>query len=117
MQLSLIDEVPEFNKKHFLDVFAEALYDVKSEKMKLKTINGQQVPEDLKVSIASKYIATFPEGTIYKIDTKLVNKKGQKPYFIAIKGKQVQRALEYFDYNLKVQFGFNFKYSKKNKNN
>ena len=40
MQLSLIDEVPEFNKKHFLDVFAEALYDVKSEKMKLKTING-----------------------------------------------------------------------------
>lgn len=112
MQLSLIDEVPEFSKKHFLDVFAEALFDLKSEKMKLKTINGQQVPEDLKVSIPNKFIATFPEGTIYKIDTKLVNKKGKKHYFIAMRGKQVKRALEYFDYNLKVQFGFDFKYKK-----
>ncbi len=112
MQLSLIDEVPEFSKKHFLDVFAESLFDLKSEKTKLKTINGQQVPEDLKVIIPSKFIATFPEGTIYKIDTKLVNKKGKKPYFIAMKGKQVNRALEYFDYNLKVQFGSDFKYKK-----
>ena len=112
MQLSLVDEVPEFSKKYFLDVFAEALYDLKADKMKLKTINGQQVPENLKVSIPSKFIKNFPEGTIYKVDTKLVNKKGKKPYFIAMKGKEVKRAIEYFDYNLKVQYGFDYTFRK-----
>jgi hypothetical protein len=108
MQLSLIDEVPEFTKSYFVDVFAEALYDTKAEKMKLKTINGQQVPEDLKVAISSKFIANYPEGTIYKVDTKLVNIKGKRPYFIAKRAKYVQRAIEFFDYNLKVQYGFDY---------
>jgi hypothetical protein len=108
MQLSLIDEVPEFTKSYFIDVYAEAMYDVKADKMKLKTINGQQVPEDLKVAIPSKFIAKYPEGTIYKVDTKLVNKKGKRPYFIAKNSKAVQRAIEYFDYNLKVQYGFDY---------
>lgn len=109
MQLSLIDEIPEFNKAYFLDVYAEALYD--SGKMRLKTINGQQVPEDLSVSIASKFISQYPEGTIYKLDTKLVKKGGKKPYFVALKGKFVERAIEFFDYNLKVQYGFDQKFS------
>lgn len=108
MQLSLIDEVPEFTKTYFIDVYAEALYDEKSDKMKLKTIVGQRVPHDLKVAIPSKFIARYPEGTIYKVDTKLINKKGKRPYFIAKKSKSVQRALEYFDYNLKVQYGFDY---------
>ena len=108
MQLSLIDEVPEFTKSYFVGVYAEALYDEKTDKMKLKTINGQQVPEDLKVAISSKFITKFPEGTIYKVDTKLVNKKGKRPYFIAKHAKSVQRAIEYFDYNLKVQYGFDY---------
>ncbi len=104
MQLSLIDEIPGFNKAFFLDVYAEALCD--SGKMRLKTINGQQVPEDLSVSIASRFISKYPEGTIYKLDTRLVNKGGKKPYFVALKAKKVERAIEFFDYNLKVQYGF-----------
>lgn len=111
MQLSLVDEVPEFTKSYFLDVYAEALYDEGKDKMRLKTINGQQVPEDLSISIASKFISKYPVGTIYKLDTKLINKGGKKPYFIAVKAKGVQRAIEFFDYNLKVQYGFNRKVS------
>lgn len=111
MQLSLIDEIPEFNKAYFLDVYAEALYDSGKEKMRLKTINGQQVPEDLSISIASKFISRYPEGTIYKLDTKLVNRGGKKPYFKALKGRKVQRAIEFFDYNLKVQYGFDQQFS------
>ena len=111
MQLSLIDEVPEFTKSYFLDVYAEALYDENKDKMRLRTINGQQVPEDLRVSIASKFIAKYPVGTIFKLDTRLINKNGRKPYFIAVKAKGVQRAIEFFDYNLKVQYGSKQKYS------
>ena len=110
MQLSFIEQVPEFTKKYFLDVFAAAILDVKSNKMKLKTISGQQVPEDFKISIPSRYIAKYPEGTIVKIDTKLVRKDGKKPYFIALNGKKAERAIEFFDYNLKVQYGFDFNY-------
>jgi hypothetical protein len=109
MQLSLIDEVPEFNKRYFLDVFAEAT--VVGKKVKLKTIIGQQVPENLKIRIASKFISKFPVGTIYKVDTKLVNKDGIKPYFVATRGKGVERAIEFFDYNLKLQYGFGRKIS------
>lgn len=111
MQLSLVDEVPEFTKSYFLDVYAEALYDAGKDKMRLRTINGQQVPEDLSVSIASKFISKYPEGTIYKLDTKLIYKGGKKPYFIAVKAKGVQRAIEFFEYNLKVQYGFDQKIS------
>jgi hypothetical protein len=103
MQLSFIDDVPEFNKKYFLDVFAEATLEGKSKKVKLKTINGQQVPENLKVRIPSRFIAKYPEGTIFKLDTKLINKTGYKPYFIAKNGKKVERAIEFFEYNLKLQ--------------
>lgn len=109
LQLSLFDEMPEAKKSYFLDVYAEALYDSSRDRMRLKTIYGQQVPEDLSVSIASRFISSFPEGTIYKLDTRLVNSEGRKPYFVALKGKQVQRAIEFFDYNLKVQYGFDKK--------
>jgi hypothetical protein len=105
--------VPEFKKTFFLDVYAEALYDLKSDKMKLLTIEGQQVPVKLKVSIPSKFIKRYPEGTIYKVDTKLIQKRGKKPYFVAIKARQVERAVEYFDYNLKVQYGFDYSYRKR----
>lgn len=108
MQLSLIDYVPELTKKYFLDVFAEAILDSNRNVMRLQTIDGQQVPCDLKISCPKKYISRFPEGTIYKVDTKLVRKDGKKPYFIATNRRNVNRAMEYFEYNLKVQHGFDY---------
>lgn len=111
MQLSLFDQMPEATKAYFLDVYAEAQYDSSKEKMRLRTINGQQIPEDLSVSIASKFISGFPEGTIYKVDTRLVRKGRRRPYFVALRAKEVQRAIEYFDYNLKVQYGFDHHFS------
>ncbi|MCR9065408.1 MAG: hypothetical protein NXI00_15650 [Cytophagales bacterium] len=76
--------------------------------MRLQTIDGQQVPRSLKVSIPRKFISKFPEGTIYKLDTKLVRKEGRRPYFIAINRRNVRRAMEFFEYNLKVQNGFDY---------
>lgn len=111
MQLSLIDDMPEVNKTFFLDVYAEAMYDAGKDKMRLKTIDGQLVPENLKISINSKFISNYPEGTIYKVDTKLINNRDKKPYFVALKAKGVQRAIEFFDYNLKVQYGFDHRFS------
>ncbi|MFT5884921.1 MAG: hypothetical protein ACI9IP_001378 [Arcticibacterium sp.] len=105
MQLSLIDEIPEFSKSFFLDIYAEAVLDNSNSKMRLETIDGQQVPGDLKVSCPRTYFSKFPEGTIYKLDTRLVRKEGRKPYFIATNRKNVRRALEFFEYNLKVQGG------------
>lgn len=108
MQLSLVDQVPEFNKRFFLDVYAEAVLDANNSKMRLETIDGQQVPERLKVSCPRNLISKFPEGTIYKLDTKLVRKDGKRPYFIAVNRKNVRRAIEFFEYNLKVQNGFDY---------
>ncbi|WP_304235554.1 hypothetical protein [Jiulongibacter sediminis] len=108
MQLSLVDEVPELSKSFFLDVYAEAILDANQSRMRLETIDGQPIPGNLKVSCPKQYISKFPEGTIYKLDTKLVRKEGKRPYFIAINRKNVRRAMEFFDYNLKVQNGFDY---------
>ena len=118
MQLSLVDEVPELNKVFFLDVFAESYYDLSKKRMRLSTINGQQIPCDIIVSCPSKLVAHYPEGTIFKLDARLVRKgPGRNPYFIAINRSNLQRALEYFDYNLKVQNGFDYVFPKVRKNN
>jgi hypothetical protein len=108
MQLSLIDEVPELNKVFFLDIFAESYYDNARKRMKLTTIQGQPIPANLKVSCPSKLINFCAEGTIFKLDARLVRREGKQPYFIAINRHNIQRAIEFFDYNLKVQNGFDY---------
>ncbi|UBM58846.1 hypothetical protein LAG90_18785 [Marinilongibacter aquaticus] len=108
MQLSLVDELPEFSKNYFLDVYATSVLDANRSIMHLETISGQQVPCELKVSCPKSLISKFPEGTIYKLDTKLVRKNGFKPYFIAVNRKNLRRAIEFFEYNLKVQNGFTY---------
>ncbi|WP_460471422.1 hypothetical protein [Emticicia fontis] len=116
MQLSLLDEVPELNKIFFLDVFAESYYDPGKKRMRLNTINGQQVPCDIKVSCPAKLVSSYPEGTIFKLDARLVRRgEGKHPYFIAINRSHLQRALEFFDYNLKVQNGFDYVFPKKSR--
>ena len=115
MQLSLVDEVPELNKIFFLDVFAESYFDSSRKRMRLATINGQNIPRDLKVSCPAKLVAHYPEGTIFKLDARLIRRgNGCHPYFVAINRNNVQRALEFFDYNLKVQNGFGYEFSDKN---
>ncbi len=109
MQLSLVDEVPELNKIFFLDVFAESYFDAGKKRMRLSTINGQNVPFALKVSCPAKLVGHYPEGTIFKLDARLIRRgDGRNPYFVAVNRANMQRALEFFDYNLKVQNGFDY---------
>lgn len=108
MQLSLLDQVPEFTKNFFLDVFAEAIYEPTKNRYHLETIEGQQAPAQIRISIPNKIISRYPEGTIYKVDTRLIRKGDKKPYFVALNRKQVGRAIEFFEYNLKVQNGFDY---------
>jgi hypothetical protein len=52
-----------------------------------------------------KIISEFPEGTIYKLDARLVQKNGRLPYFLTINKNKVQRAIEFFDHNMQIQKG------------
>ncbi len=105
MQLSLLSTLPEFDKKVFLGVFAQLYYDARRRRFRLRTIRGQQVPPDLKVGCSTKAIAQYPEGTIYKLDARLVRQPDRQPYLLALNRRQVDRALEFFDHNLLVQQG------------
>ena len=109
MQLSLVDEVPELNKTFFLDVFAKSFFDSSRKRMRLNTINGQSVPRDLKVSCPSKLVAHYPEGTIFKLDARLIRRgDGSNPYFVAVNRSNLQRAIEFFDLNLKACFFYKY---------
>jgi hypothetical protein len=114
MQLSLVSELPELEKKVFLDIYASVYFDTRRNRPRLKTIDGQRIPCDLKVGCPIKIISEFPEGTIYKLDARLVQKNGRRPYFLTINKNKVQRAIEFFDHNLQVQKGLKLEQKAKN---
>ena len=114
MQLSLVSELPELEKKVFLDIYATVYFDTRRNRPRLKTIDGQRIPCDLKVGCPLKIISDFPEGTIYKLDARLVQKNGRRPYFLTINKNKVQRAIEFFDHNLQVQKGLKLEQTARN---
>ena len=114
MQLSLVSELPELEKKVFLDIYASVYFDTRRNRPRLKTIDGQRIPCDLKVGCPLKIISDFPEGTIYKLDARLVQKNGRRPYFLTINKNKVQRAIEFFDHNLQVQKGLKLEQKARN---
>ncbi|MDZ7897579.1 MAG: hypothetical protein U5N85_06070 [Arcicella sp.] len=105
MQLSLVSEMPELEKKVFLDIYAKVYFDTRRNRPRLKTLEGQTIPCDLKIGCPLKIISDFPEGTIYKLDARLIQKNGRRPYFLTINKNKVQRAIEFYDHNLQIQKG------------
>lgn len=105
MQLSLVELFPEFNRSLFLDVFAKMCIDAKTKRPTLCTLAGQRVPAELKVRCQRKSIVAFPEGTVFKLDVRLVDLSNKKPYFSAIKNDKIQRAIEFYEHNLRLQNG------------
>lgn len=111
MQLSLIELMPELKKSLFLDVFAKMSIDARTKRPTLRTMDGQRVPAQLKIRCLGRSICEFPEGTVYKLDVRLVEVGNRKPYFSAVSNKGIGRAIEFFDYNLNLQKeGFTSKY-------
>ena len=106
MQLSLVEQFPELNKSLFLDVYAKMILDTRTHTPTLITLVGQRVPGELKIRCQRKVIGQFPEGTVYKLDVRLVNVKKGKPYFSAVQNRCIQRALEFFEHNMRVQRSF-----------
>lgn len=113
MQLSLVSEFPELEKKVFLDVFAKSFHDTRRGKKRLLTINGQNIPAEMSVGCPTKVLNHYPEGTIFKLDARLIQKQGMKPYFTTIRKENVLRALEFFEHNLEVEKGIVVKRKKK----
>ncbi len=102
MQLSLL---PSDEQRYFLDLFAQVIFDTRRNRPRLKTICNQMVPGDLSVSCPARLLNRFPEGTIYKLDAKLVQVPGKQPYLVAVNQRNMQRALEYYDHNRQLQSG------------
>jgi hypothetical protein len=104
MQLSLLTDLPELEKKIFLDIYAQVYFDSSKKRIRLKTIDGQHIPAEMRVGCPSSMLKD-PEGTIYKLDARLIQRNGRQPYFLAINRRNLQKALEFFDHNLSVQRG------------
>jgi hypothetical protein len=102
-QLSLVDELPELSKQIFLDVFVESSYDVNRGKWFLLTLANQYLPAKARVGCPQKYFSRFPVGTIFKMDLRLIRRPRRKPYFLAIRRNQMSRAIEFYDFNRKLE--------------
>lgn len=85
------------------DVFICSCWDEKKKRIRIKPLANQAVSDELFVCCPHKARKLFPEGTIFKLDLRLAyGKKGNK-YLRARAGNRMQRAIEYFDYNLQLQ--------------
>lgn len=103
MQLSLFNLGSHTEKRVFLDIFAKMKLEDSNRKPVLVTLQDQQVPVHLKVKCIGRKISPFPEGTIFKLDARLVSSPRQSPYLTAIKNENITRALEFFDHNIQLQ--------------
>jgi hypothetical protein len=98
-QLSIFSIITEVEKKVFLDIYGVSFYDTHRKRLRLQTLDWPEVPANLKIGCRLKHLGIFPEGTIYKIDAKLVkNKKGYK-YLSAITKQPILPAIEFFRHN------------------
>ncbi|PMD98825.1 hypothetical protein BWI97_03150 [Siphonobacter sp. BAB-5405] len=102
MQLSFL---PADERRFFIDLFAQVVFDSRRNRPRLKTITNQRVPGDLSVRCPLRLLRQFPEGTIYKLDARLVQTPGKQPYLVAVNQRTLHRALEFYDHNLTVQNG------------
>ncbi len=102
-QFSIFDEVPDIEKRIFLDIFAASFYDKNRKKYRLSTIQWHDTPTNMNVGCLSRILEKYPEGTIFRLDARLVkNKKGYK-YMVALRRASVQPAIEFYVFNRKLQ--------------
>lgn len=80
-----------------LDVYAQSVRI--GSKVRIKALTHQ----GLFVECSRKLRTHYPIGTIFKLDTRLVSPKNKKPYLVALHQNSLQRAVEFFDYNLSLQ--------------
>jgi hypothetical protein len=101
-QLSIFNEIPDIEKKIFLDIYGISFYDPKLKKLRIQTLDWPDVPKNLKVGCPKKQLSAFPEGTIYKMDARLVRNKKGTTYMLAIHRNSIQPAIEFFVHNKKL---------------
>jgi hypothetical protein len=101
-QFSIFDIIPEVEKKIFLDIYGITFYDTHRKRLRLQTLEWPDVPKNLKIGCTLKLINKFPEGTIYKLDAKLIRNKRGYVYLSAIKRINIQPAIEFFVHNKRL---------------
>jgi hypothetical protein len=98
-QFSIFDIIPEVEKKVFLDIYGIAFYDSARKRLRLKTLEWPEIPQNLNIGCRIKHLSSFPEGTIYKLDAKLIRNKKGYVYLSAITKQPILPAIEFFKYN------------------
>lgn len=92
----------------YLDIYIQSVQE--GTRIRLRPLPDQDVEltgRDLSllhVSCSRSLRKKFPIGTIFKCDVQLVEKgNGIKPYLKLREGSRLERAIDYFDHNLKLQ--------------
>ncbi len=98
-QLSIFNIIPEVEKKVFLDIYGISFYDNSRKRLRLKTLEWPEIPQNLKIGCRLKQLRDFPEGTIYKLDEKFLIKKKCYIYISSIKKQPILPAIDFFKHN------------------
>jgi len=90
--------------KQYAVVFAISVLEGKRMRLKVLSISSQKEIGGLYVRCNKKLREAFPQGTVYRFRADLLEgKKGIR--FLSSKKKYFERAIEFFEHNLRVQIG------------
>jgi hypothetical protein len=93
------------NQVVFHNIFAVSFYDSDTHSLRVRPMEGQKVNANLTIKCSAKLRRLYPAGTIYKLNVRLVRERNKKPYLVALKLDELNRAIEYFEHNLRLQKG------------
>ncbi len=90
--------------KQYPVVFAVSVKESKAMRLKVLPIDSQKEIGGLYVRCNKNLRDAFPQGTVYRFRADLLEgKKGIR--FLSSKKKYFERAIEFFEHNLRVQMG------------
>lgn len=88
-----------------LDVYAQSVKI--GSKVRIKALTHQGLFVECSRTLRDHY----PIGTIFKLDARLVTPTNKKPYLVALQQQHLERAIEFFNYNISLQQGHTLSYS------
>jgi hypothetical protein len=98
-QISIFSVIPEIKKEYFLDIYGISYFSKKTKKLRLITLDWEQVPKNLHIGIGHEFLAKFPEGIIFKLDARLVVTKKNRKYLSAIRRMSILPAIDFYVHN------------------
>ncbi len=96
IQMSLFGQEHAPSSNVFLGVYAVSVK--VGNKIRIRTLEGQNIPSYLYVKCSRTERIKYPIGSIFRLDCLLIKPKNKKPFLQALNFKNFQLSIEFYEH-------------------